>query len=150
MEEIKKDNIGLSELDLGQKSIQTNLAEAEINLLEPGKYRVVRRNGSVTSYDSEKIKIAMTKAFLAVEGSQAAASSRIHNITEELTQVVHEKLIRRLPEGGTFHIEDIQDQVELSLMRSGEHMIMSLISPIIRMLNPINNLASMLKIKVVI
>ena len=123
MEEIKKDNIGLSELDLGQKSIQTNLAEAEINLLEPGKYRVVRRNGSVTSYDSEKIKIAMTKAFLAVEGSQAAASSRIHNITEELTQVVHEKLIRRLPEGGTFHIEDIQDQVELSLMRSGEHKV---------------------------
>ncbi len=51
MEEIKKDNIGLSELDLGQKSIQTNLAEAEINLLEPGKYRVVRRNGSVTNYD---------------------------------------------------------------------------------------------------
>ncbi len=123
MEEIKKDNIGLSELDLGQKSIQSNLAEAEINLLEPGKYRVVRRNGSVTSYDSEKIKIAMTKAFLAVEGSQAAASSRIHNITEELTQVVHEKLIRRLPEGGIFHIEDIQDQVELSLMRSGEHKV---------------------------
>jgi ribonucleoside-diphosphate reductase alpha chain len=30
-------------------------------------------------------------------------------------------LLRSRPNGGTFHIEDIQDQVELALMRSGEH-----------------------------
>jgi hypothetical protein len=40
---------------------------------------------------------------------------------ENLTGNVVSALIRRQPNGGTFHIEDIQDQVELALMRSGEH-----------------------------
>jgi ribonucleoside-diphosphate reductase alpha chain len=83
--------------------------------------QVIRRNGKVTHFDPSKISVAMTKAFLAVEGGSAAASSRIHNTVKELTEQVVNALTRRTPEGGTVHIEDIQDQVELSLMRSGEH-----------------------------
>lgn len=84
-------------------------------------YRVIRRNGAVVAFEPNKIAVAMTKAFIAVHGGQAAASARIRELVEGLTQNVVTALIRRQPEGGTFHIEDIQDQVELALMRSGEH-----------------------------
>ncbi len=87
------------------------------------RYNVVRRNGKLASFDINKIAVAMTKAFLAVEGGQAAASSRVHETVEKLTNLVVETLTRRQPDGGTFHIEDIQDQVELSLMRNGEQKI---------------------------
>jgi len=85
--------------------------------------RVIRRNGKVTVFDPSKISVAMTKAFLAVEGNTAAASTRIHETVARLTQQVVEGLFRRVPEGGTVHIEDIQDHVELALMRAGEHKV---------------------------
>ncbi len=84
-------------------------------------YKIIRRNGSVVPFEPAKIAIAMTKAFIAVNGGQAAASARIREQVEALTLAVVNALMRRQPHGGTFHIEDIQDQVELSLMRSGEH-----------------------------
>lgn len=86
-------------------------------------YRVIRRNGKLTGFDPTKIQVAMTKAFLAVEGGTAAASRRIHETVEALTRQVVEALTRRQPGGGTFHIEDIQDQVELALMRAGHHKV---------------------------
>ncbi len=85
------------------------------------QYKVIRRNGSVVSFEPSKVSIAMTKAFLAVNGGQGAASARVREMVEQLTSAVVNALVRRQPHGGTFHIEDIQDQVELSLMRSGEH-----------------------------
>jgi ribonucleoside-diphosphate reductase alpha chain len=85
------------------------------------EHKVIRRNGSVVVFEPSKISIAMTKAFIAVNGGQAAASARIREVVEGLTLMVVNALIRRQPNGGTFHIEDIQDQVELALMRSGEH-----------------------------
>jgi ribonucleoside-diphosphate reductase alpha chain len=93
---------------------------AELRANAPGEMRVIRRNGKVTGFDASKIGVAITKAFLAVEGSAAAASRRIHEVVEELTGQVVAALFRRNPSGGTIHIEDIQDQVELALMR-GEH-----------------------------
>ncbi|KAF3998635.1 ribonucleoside-diphosphate reductase subunit alpha [Glaciimonas immobilis] len=86
-----------------------------------GDYRIIRRNGSVVGFEPSKISIAVTKAFLAVNGGQGAASARVRELVEQLTLNVVNALVRRQPTGGTFHIEDIQDQVELSLMRSGEH-----------------------------
>ncbi|MCU7918980.1 MAG: ribonucleoside-diphosphate reductase subunit alpha [Candidatus Thiodiazotropha sp. (ex Epidulcina cf. delphinae)] len=86
-----------------------------------GGIQVIRRNGKVTHFDPGKITVAVTKAFLAVEGGSAAASGRIHDTVKALTDQVVGALTRRLPDNGTVHIEDIQDQVELSLMRSGEH-----------------------------
>jgi ribonucleoside-diphosphate reductase alpha chain len=84
-------------------------------------YKVIRRNGAVVGFEPAKISVAMTKAFLAVNGSQGAASARIREMVAQLTGLVVDALQRRQPQGGTFHIEDIQDQVELALMRSGEH-----------------------------
>ncbi len=86
-------------------------------------YSVVRRNGKLTGFTKNKIAVAMTKAFLAVEGGQAAASTRVHETVEKLTDMVVEALTRRRPDGGTFHIEDIQDQVELAMMRNGDQKI---------------------------
>ena len=85
------------------------------------QYKVIRRNGAVVSFEPGKIAVAVTKAFLAINGGQGAASARVRELVEKLTEAVVNALMRRQPNGGTFHIEDIQDQVELSLMRSGEH-----------------------------
>ena len=84
-------------------------------------YKVIRRNGAVVAFEPGKIGVAMTKAFLAVSGGQGAASARVRELVSNLTDMVVQALVRRRPGGGTLHIEDIQDQVELVLMRSGEH-----------------------------
>jgi ribonucleoside-diphosphate reductase alpha chain len=88
---------------------------------EFGDYKVIRRNGAVVGFEPSKVSIARTKAFLAVNGGQSASSARVREIVETLTGSVVTSLVRRMPSGGMFHIEDIQDQVELALMRSGEH-----------------------------
>ena len=88
---------------------------------EASHYKVIRRNNAMVNFDASKIHIAMTKAFLAVEGGSGAASARVRDLVSRLTEQVIEALKRRQPGGGTFHIEDIQDQVELALMRAGEH-----------------------------
>lgn len=84
-------------------------------------YKIIRRNGAVVAFEPSKISVAMTKAFIAVDGGQGAASTRVREVVARLTGDVVNALLRRQPESGTFHIEDIQDQVELALMRSGEH-----------------------------
>ncbi|MDP6537805.1 MAG: ribonucleoside-diphosphate reductase subunit alpha [Gammaproteobacteria bacterium] len=89
----------------------------------PGQLRVIKRNGAVVAYDESKISVAITKAYLAVEGGNAAASSRIHESVAQLASQITVIFRRRMPSGGTIHIEDIQDQVELALMRTGEHKI---------------------------
>ncbi|GLP99128.1 MAG: ribonucleoside-diphosphate reductase subunit alpha [Pseudomonadota bacterium] len=86
-------------------------------------YSVIRRNGKVTEFDSSKIAVAITKAFLAVEGDSAKDSRRIHDTVAKLTRQVTDNLLRRIDDGGTVHIEDIQDQVELALMREGEYKV---------------------------
>lgn len=86
-------------------------------------YKVIRRNGSVTPFDVSKIEVALTKAFLEVEGGVVAASSRVHQEVKELAVQVNDSLFRRMPDGGVVHIEDIQDQVELALMRAGEQKV---------------------------
>ena len=106
-----------------QPQPETRTPEADIAATAPGSYRVIRRNGKVTPFDASKIEVALTKAFLAVEGSGAAASGRIHESVKELTEQVESALTRHLSGGGTVHIEDIQDQVELALMRSGHHKV---------------------------
>ncbi|MFF7398585.1 ribonucleoside-diphosphate reductase subunit alpha [Achromobacter sp. NPDC008082] len=94
---------------------------ADANGGQWASYNIIRRNGSVVGFEPSKIAIAMTKAFLAVNGGQGAASARVRELVENLTSQAVNALVRNRPNGGTFHIEDIQDQVELALMRSGEH-----------------------------
>jgi ribonucleoside-diphosphate reductase alpha chain len=84
-------------------------------------YQILRRNGAVVSFEPNKIAVALMKAFLAVHGTQGAASASVRETVDELTETVVRGLLRSRPGGGTFHIEDIQDQVELGLMRGGHH-----------------------------
>ncbi|MEM1432463.1 MAG: ribonucleoside-diphosphate reductase subunit alpha [Pseudomonadota bacterium] len=96
---------------------------AALTATAPGHLKVIKRNGTVVSYTPDKIAVALTKAFLAVEGGTAAASTRIRELVATLTEQITSTFSRRLPTGGTVHIEDIQDQVELALMRSGEQKV---------------------------
>ena len=119
--------------DQAQKSPENSLTKVtaptpgpispSIAATAPGQIRVIKRNGTVVPYAEDKIGVAMTKAFLAVEGGTAAASPRIRELVAGLAGQVSSTFTRRLPSGGTIHIEDVQDQVELALMRSGEHKV---------------------------
>lgn len=84
-------------------------------------YQIIRRNGAVVPFEPSKIAVAVMKAFLAVHGTQGAASASVRDTVDGLTQAVIRALMRSRPGGGTFHIEDVQDQVELGLMRGGHH-----------------------------
>ncbi|GGA57460.1 ribonucleoside-diphosphate reductase subunit alpha [Pelagibacterium lentulum] len=100
----------------------TDLPSRNNQSAEPG-YKLIKRNGAISPFDSSKISVALTKAFIAVEGSSVAASQRIHEIVANLTADIVAALTRRSAEGRTFHIEDVQDQVELALMRSEHHKV---------------------------
>ena len=110
------------EQQLTQENNKSKEASSNV-VLTPGKMRVIKRNGKVVSFEEEKIKVAIMKAFLAVEGGAAAGSSRIHENVDVLTKAVVDVFERRMPSGGTLHIEEIQDQVELQLMRSEHHKV---------------------------
>ena len=101
----------------GKEEVSPNL------VMSPGKMRVIKRNGKVVSFEDEKIKVAIMKAFLAVEGGSAAGSSRIHEEVDQMAQDIIKVFERRMPSGGTVHIEEIQDQVELQLMRNEHHRV---------------------------
>ena len=99
---------------------QTQTAANDIETTAPGKLRVIKRNGKVVAFEEDKIKVAITKAFLANESGNAAASERIHKKVNQISVGVIDVFERRMPSGGTLHIEEIQDQVELQLMRAEE------------------------------
>ena len=84
-------------------------------------YQIIRRNGAVVGFEPHKIAVALMKAFLAVHGTQGAASASVRETVDALTETVVRALLRSRPGGGTFHIEDVQDQVELALMRGSHH-----------------------------
>ncbi len=98
-------------------------SEPKKPMVSPGQLRIIKRNGSVVDFDGSKIEIAITKAFLAVHTSAAAASSSVHSRVSALSSQVEDIFRKRMPSGGTIHIEEIQDQVELALMRSEEHKV---------------------------
>jgi len=96
------------------------VAETSSSAQTLAHYQIIRRNGAVVPFEPQKIAVAMMKAFLAVHGTQGAASASVRETVDALTQGVVRALMRSRPNGGTFHIEDVQDQAELGLMR-GEH-----------------------------
>ncbi|WP_449369578.1 ribonucleoside-diphosphate reductase subunit alpha [Thiomonas sp.] len=102
-------------------SPQDGVTASQAALGDFSDYKIIRRNGAVVGFEPGKIAVAMTKAFLAVQGGQGAASASMRETVNALTENVVRALLRSRPSGGTFHIEDIQDQVELSLMRTGQH-----------------------------
>ena len=99
------------------------LTKLEINKLAPGQLKIILRDGNVMPFNSNKINVAITKAFLEVEGDSAKNSSRIHTIVEELTNSISLTLHKKFDITGSVHIEDIQDQVELVLMRAEQQKV---------------------------
>ncbi len=97
--------------------------ELSATVTTPGAINVIRRNGAVTPFDANKIELAMTKAFLAVEGEGASSSSRIHEQVSLLTQKIADRFLRHMHTNPVIHIEEIQDQVELELMREAEYKV---------------------------
>ena len=112
------ENLELSPL---QDKINKNIEQSHPNPTIDKDKMVIRRNGDTVYFDPQKISIAMTKAFLAVKGSSSAASSSVREQILGLTDNVQKSLDRRFNQGNSVHIEEIQDQVELALMRSGLH-----------------------------
>lgn len=96
-------------------------ASEELPAIAPGQLRVIKRNGAVVTYDETKIVVAITKAYLAIEGGPAAASARVRETVSKMAAQISTIFKRRMPSGGSIHIEEIQDQVELAMMRTGEH-----------------------------
>ena len=111
------------EQQITQNSTEEKKELAPNQVMTPGKIRVIKRNGKVVSFEDEKIKVAIMKAFLAVEGGTAAGSSRIHEEVDQMAKDIIKVFERRMPSGGTIHIEEIQDQVELQLMRNEHHKV---------------------------
>ena len=103
--------------------VLTMQSQESTNSTPLNNYQIIRRNGAVVPFEPSKIAVAMMKAFLAVHGTQGAASASVREMVDSLTQAVVRALMRSRPGGGTFHIEDVQDQVELGLMRGGHHEI---------------------------
>lgn len=108
--------------------MQTDMLISEQNVVnlpvspKPGQLYVMRRDDrTLVPFNTEKIKIAITKAYLAVEGGNAAASRRVHEVVDELSDYVTKAVSRYLRTGGVIRVEEIQDQVELALMRHGYH-----------------------------
>jgi len=106
---------------LSLRADQVNFSE--LTAMKPGELKTIKRNGKLVPYDDSKIKVAMTKAFLAVEGGSAAASNRVHELVSRLADQITQTFQRRMPAGGSIHIEEIQDQVELTLMRAEEQKV---------------------------
>ncbi len=120
MQSIQRSEVGLADVAMLAHAGKAAAMPLDAAALQ-AQFRIIRRNGAVVPFEPSKITVAMTKAFLAVSGGHGAASARIREVVASLTDAVVGALVRRQPAGGTFHIEDVQDQVELSLMRSGEH-----------------------------
>jgi len=76
----------------------------------PGQLSVIKRNGKLVSYDVEKIKVAITKAFLAVEGNGAAASARIHDMVDRLANAWPASYNPRFHGAGRYPIKHSQQQ----------------------------------------
>ena len=108
-------------LDATHRTDETSFSATDHAHANLANYQILRRTGTVVAFEPQKIAVAITKAFLAVHGSQGAASASVRDTVDELTSNVVRALARSRPGGGTFHIEDVQDQVELGLMRGGHH-----------------------------
>ena len=114
-------DLNISAPSAGMMSLPTTDAGVASAVHALANYQIIRRNGAVVPFEPNKIAVALMKAFLAVHGTQGAASASVREVVEQLTQNVVRALVRSRPGGGTFHIEDVQDQVELGLMRSSNH-----------------------------
>ncbi len=86
---------------------------------------VIKREGTEVSFDAERIRLAITKCFLDREvfGPSMAESDVLHTLVVQLSNSVIEAMAtdKRWAISARVAVEDVQDQVELALMREGQH-----------------------------
>ncbi|OZA27531.1 MAG: ribonucleoside-diphosphate reductase subunit alpha [Hydrogenophilales bacterium 17-61-9] len=98
-----------------------------MNLNDLSPFQVIRRDGHVVPFDALKIRNAIANAFLKDADGNPRRHGELVLATSErakadsFTEQVVVAVTRRKEAGETIGIEDIQDQVELVLMRAGEH-----------------------------
>ena len=92
-------------------------------------FSVIRRDGSVVAFEPDKIRVAVAKAFIFdhhgkewIDGKRELSDSE-HILVAQVLQDVVAAVTKRKLGGGSIHIEDIQDQVELHLMRTDQHKV---------------------------
>ena len=98
----------------------TQLPLSDLDAALFAHHRVRSRDGDLRPFNPERIGRAVAKALLAAEGGDVL-SARSRDLTALLARQICEQLTARRPEGGTFDVEEIQDQAELSLMRASQH-----------------------------
>lgn len=92
----------------------------QTQILKEPLLKAIKRNGALVDFNAEKITLAITNAFLSLEENKhnvAAVQSKAEELTENIVVLLH----NRYTHLGAVSIEEIQDQVELALMRTGEH-----------------------------
>ncbi len=82
-------------------------------------FKVIKRDGNTAPYATHKIAVAITKAVLATEGDAASDAAWVKETVDQIAEGVTERFHKLYPQGASINIEDIQDQVELGLMRNG-------------------------------
>lgn len=81
--------------------------------------KVIKRDGTVVEMNPQKIIVAMGKAFVVIQGEGSLLSQHIRDSLDDMTKDVLNMIVRR--GASSIHVEDIQDLVELALMRAGHH-----------------------------
>lgn len=100
------------------KSLEKNGLSSLKTISNLDKYQVIQNNGAIVSFDPSKILETIIKAFLAVHNESSEISSRIYDIIVKFTNKIVITLIDRHPNGYIFYIQDIQNQVNLTLIEA--------------------------------
>ena len=91
--------------------------------LQPGKVYVKKRCGDIAEFNEEKILTAIKKAFIANDPNRAQHSEQLQHQLQHYTQHVLQMVESRRNDSQIIEIEQIQDYVEITLMREGEHQV---------------------------
>ena len=73
--------------------------------------KIIKRDGTIVDYNSEKIKVAISKANLEVEDKDQASEEEINKIIKYIEKLKKPRIL----------VEDIQDIIEQKLMASGKY-----------------------------
>src|SRR3546814_12072856 len=101
----------------GHQTVPVDTLDSASEASQPSQWHnfsIIRRNGAVVGFEPGKIAIAMTKAFLAVNGGQGAASARVRELVATFQARAANSLARHRHSGGTLHMATTQEPVELA------------------------------------
>src|SRR5690625_7470368 len=101
-----------------EPSAGTGFSASNVSATAPGQLRVIKRNGTIVSYDVSKISVAMTKALRAVEGDTAAVSGRGDETGSNMTDTNTATFEPRVSCRGNEHMTETPRPGELDMVTS--------------------------------